>query len=357
MVKSENYTKGLLVTDKGLELTGIPEMIRIEFDKAGIQLETFNDVKSNPTCENVYAGANIFKQSKSEFIIALGGGSPMDVGKAIKVLATHDGPLEQYDDTLGGGRLIKNNMLPVYAVPTTAGTGSEVGRSSVITIKKTNKKTIIFSPFMMPTIAVLDSELTFGLPPALTAATGVDAFVHNLEAYLVAGFHPFADGIALEGMTLSYRHLQKAVEDGQDITARGSMLMASAMGATAFQKGLGLVHSIAHALGVFYDIHHGLANAALLVPVMRYNIGDDKAKRRLDGIGKVFGLTDDADIIIDKIEDWLKIVNMPTDLKQFNIPEKDFSKIEEYALGDPTCPTNSRKVMPGDVVLLLSKIS
>jgi alcohol dehydrogenase class IV len=247
-------------------------------------------------------------------------------------------------------------MPPFYAIPTTAGTGSEVGRSSVITVKATNKKTIIFSPYMLPDIAILDPELTVGLPPGLTAATGVDAFVHNLEAYWVDAFHPFADGIALKGMALCFENLEKAVENGQDISARGNMLMGSSIGATAFQKGLGVNHSIAHALGVYYDIHHGLANAALLIGTTKYNIEDNKSRKRFESLGSIFGVKNDAGIILDIIESWLNRLKLPTDLKSFNIDKTDLEKIETYALSDPTCPTNSRKVQSGDIVRILERL-
>ncbi|MBT59398.1 MAG: iron-containing alcohol dehydrogenase [Candidatus Marinimicrobia bacterium] len=356
MIKETGLMNGLLVTDQGLESTGIPDQIRQIFGESGMELVTFNDVKSNPTCDNVYDGTDFYKEKGAQFVVALGGGSPMDVGKTIKVLATHDGPLEQYDDALDGNKLIQNNMPPFYAIPTTAGTGSEVGRSSVITVKATNKKTIIFSPFMLPNIAVLDPVLTVGLPPGLTAATGVDAFVHNLEAYWVDAFHPFADGIAHQGMKLCFDNLETAVGNGQDISARGNMLMASSMGATAFQKGLGVNHSIAHALGVFYDIHHGLANAALLIGTTQYNMEDEKAWTRLASIGSSIGVANKAEHVLETIESWLHRLNLPTDLKSFNIDANDIGKIEQYALSDPTCPTNSRKVQRGDIIRILERL-
>jgi len=356
MIKETGFSKGLLVTDQGLENTGIPEKIRQLFEESGLKLVTFNDVKSNPTCTNVYDGTDLYKESGAQFIVALGGGSPMDVGKTIKVMATNDGPLEQYDDALGGDKLIQNNMPQFYAIPTTAGTGSEVGRSSVITVTATNKKTIIFSPFMLSDIALLDPELTVGLPPGLTAATGVDAFVHNLEAYWVDAFHPFADGIALKGMSLCYNYLEQAVENGQDISARGNMLMGSSMGATAFQKGLGVNHSIAHALGVYYDVHHGLANAALLIATTKYNMENENARNRLATVGHVFDAKNDAESVLDILDHWLNRLNLPTDLKSFQIDSNDLEKIEQYALSDPTCPTNSRKVQPGDIIRILDGI-
>lgn len=356
IIKEMGLKKGLLVTDKGIEQVGTPETLRRQFKAAGVDIVTFDGVKSNPTDDNVYDGAKLYKESGCDFIVALGGGSPIDVAKTVKVLATHDGPLEQYDDARGGDRLIKNNMPPFFALPTTAGTGSEVGRSSVITIKSSNKKTIIFSPYMMPTIAVLDPELTLSLPAKLTAATGADAFVHNIEAYMIDTFHPFADALAKEGIERSFKNLPIAVAHGDDMCARGEMLMASAMGATAFQKGLGVNHSIAHALGVFYDLHHGLANAAVLVQVLKFNAADKGIADKLAALGPLLNVSNDADAVIQAIERWLLSVDMPTDLKSFQIAADQVQLIEEYALQDPCCPLNPRKVEKGDVADIVKKL-
>lgn len=356
IIKSQGLTKGLLVTDNGIEKVGTPEILRQHFIKKGIALATYNGVKSNPTDDNVYDGTKIYKNSQAEFIISLGGGSPIDVGKVIKILATHDGPLEKYDDTKGGDAYIQNNMPPFFAIPTTAGTGSEVGRSSVITIKSTHKKTIIFSPFLMPTIAVLDPELTISMPTWLTAATGVDALVHNLEAYIIDLFHPFADGIAREGIARCFQYLPQAIENGADIGVRGQLLMASAMGATAFQKGLGINHSIAHALGVLYDTHHGLANAATLIEVLKYNQTVDHVRGKLASLGALLNTENNADAVISTLKDWLNALNMPTNLKSFNISPDSVQTIEDYALEDPCCPLNPKKVEPGDVTGILKNL-
>ena len=356
IVQQAGYKRGLLVTDEGVVKVGSPKKISNNFKTAGIEITTFSAVKSNPTDDNAYDGTKVYKESKSEFILGLGGGSPIDTAKVIKCLATHDGPLEKYDDMKCDDKYIENNMPPFYAIPTTAGTGSEVGRSSVITIKSTNKKTIIFSPFLMPTIAVLDPELSVSMPRKLSAATGVDAFVHNLEAYIIDAFHPLADGIAKEGILRSFKNLPVALENGYDISARGEMLMASAMGATAFQKGLGLNHAIAHALGVLYDAHHGLANAAVLVEVMKYNLVDNHVKGKLASIGSLLDTNNDANAVIETIERWLHSVDMPTDLKDFGIKDNEIQQIEDYSLEDPCCALNPRKVERGDVVQILENL-
>ncbi len=356
IIKEAGYVRGLLVTDQGIENIGLANKLRKYFSDEEIKISSYSDVVSNPTEKNVIDGTKIYKENNCEFIVALGGGSPIDVGKTIKVTSVHSEPLEVLDDTKGGDKYIVNKMPPFYAIPTTAGTGSEVGRSSVITVKATNKKTIIFAPQMMPDIAVLDPEITLSLPKGLTAATGVDAFVHNLEAYIMNVFHPFADGLAKEGIYRSFKYLPIAVEDGNNVEARGEMLMASAMGATAFQKGLGINHSIAHALSVFYDTHHGLANAAVLVEVMKYNITDEKVNAKMAALGSLLGTENDALAVISEIEKWLKKVGMPTDLKEIGIKVEDIDAIEEYAMGDPCKPLNPKTVLKGDVTKIIKNL-
>ncbi len=356
IIKSRGLEKGLLVTDQGIESIGLADKLRLYFTDQNIKIFSYSDVVSNPTEQNVIDATNIYKQNGCDFIVALGGGSPIDVGKTIKVTATHDEPLEKLDDSKGGDKFIVNEMPPFFAIPTTAGTGSEVGRSSVITVKSTNKKTIIFAPKMMPDIAVLDPEVTLLLPKKLTAATGVDAFVHNLEAYLMNVFHPIADAIAKEGIYKCFKYLPIVVEDGNNVAARGEMLLASAMGATAFQKGLGINHSIAHALSVFYDTHHGLANAAVLVEVMKYNSTDEKVNKKLASLGNLLDTENNAESVISAIEKWLIKVGMPTDLKNIGIKEEDINGLEEYAMGDPCKPLNPKPVLAGDVTRIIKNL-
>ncbi len=354
IVKESGAKKGLIVTDKGIEKVGTAHQLQDYFTEVGIESVIFSDVKSNPTEENVLEGTKVYKDSNCDFIVALGGGSPIDTGKTIKVMATHDGPLEKYDDTKGGDKYIKNNMPPFYAIPTTAGTGSEVGRSSVITVN--NVKTIIFSPYMMPDIAVLDPLITVSLPAKLTAATGVDAFVHNLEAYIMETFHPMADGLAKEAMEMCVKYLPTAVNEGSNIIARGNMLMASAMGAIAFQKGLGINHSIAHALGVYYDMHHGLANAVILPEVMRYNLSRDQIRERYASLGYIFGVENDAEAVIEAVEKWLKSMDLLKNLGELGVKADKLTELEAYALKDPCCPLNPKKVEKGDVIGILKKL-
>lgn len=353
IVQNSGLRKGLIVTDKGIEKVGTAQVLKGYFTKVDIEAIIFSNVKSNPTEENVLEGTDIFKTTGCDFIVALGGGSPIDAGKTMKVMATHDGPMEKYDDMKGGDKYIKNNMPPFYAIPTTAGTGSEVGRSSVININ--NKKTIIFSPYMMPDIAVLDPLITVSLPPRLTAATGVDAFVHNLEAYIMETYHPMADGIAKEAMEMCVNFLPTAFSNGSDIIARGNMLMASAMGATAFQKGLGVNHAIAHGLGIFYDMHHGLANAVVLTEVMRYNISKDSIREKYASLGSIFDVSNNAEAVIEAIEKWLKSLGLDKKLSELGVGIDKLEELEAYALEDPCCPLNPKKVEKGDIVRILKK--
>ncbi len=354
IVKESGLKKGLIVTDKGIEGIGLADELKGYFAEVGIETVIFSDVKSNPTEENVLEGTKVYKESGCDFIVGLGGGSPLDTGKTIKVMATHDGPLEKYDDMKGGDKYIINNMPPYYAIATTAGTGSEVGRSSVITVN--NKKTIIFSPYMMPDIAVLDPNVTLKLPAKLTAATGVDAFVHSLEAYIMEVFHPMADGIAKEAMEMCVNYLGTAVDNGSDVEARGNMLMASAMGAIAFQKGLGLNHAIAHAMGVIFDIHHGLANAVVMTEVMRYNMTKDSIREKYASLGAIFGVENDAEKVIEAADKWLESLGMKVSLSSIGVTEDKLQAIEDYAIGDPCFPLNPKVAEKGDVVKILKNI-
>lgn len=260
-IKNLGFKKPLLVTDKTLVELGIVKQVKDVLTSVGISVAVYDGTHPNPVEDDCIDGAKVYKDNNCDSLIAVGGGSPMDAAKGIMVLATHDGPLSKYDDVKGGDAHITNKLPPLVAIPTTAGTGSEVGRSGVIIVNDTKDKTIIFHPTMMPLLAVLEPELTVGLPAHITAATGIDAFIHSLEAYFAPGFHPMADGIGVEGMKLVIKNLGQACANGKDLEARSQMLLAASMGATAFQKGLGMIHSIAHPLSSVAGLHHGLANA------------------------------------------------------------------------------------------------
>jgi len=267
----------LMVTDPGLVEVGLADLVKNTLTSSRLNIDIFDDVHPNPLEEDVTLGVKAYQSGDYDGIIALGGGSAMDVAKTIRFMAVHKPPLTQYDDAVGGDAKIVNPMPPLFAIPTTAGTGSEVGRSSVITIKETGKKTIFFHPDLMPNIAILDPKLTVNLPLHITAATGVDAFTHCMEAYLVDSFHPMADAIAIKGMKMVIENLPKVMENPNNLDARGQMLLSATMGATAFQKGLGMIHSMAHPLSAKFNIHHGLANALLIKFCLEFTI--DKAMK------------------------------------------------------------------------------
>lgn len=290
-LKKLGIKKPLLVTDKNLVSLGLVKKLSDELTKNDIPYVLFDETHPNPLEKDCILGAKIYKDNQCDSLIALGGGSPMDAAKGIMVLATHDGPLAKYDDAKGGDSLIINKLPPLVAIATTAGTGSEVGRSGVIIIEKTNAKTIIFHPTMLPILAVLEPELTIGLPPHITAATGLDAFTHALEAYLAPGFHPMADGIAIEAIKLVLENLETAYSIGNTISAREKMLLAASMGATAFQKGLGMIHSIAHPLSSECGLHHGLANALVLpmcIDFIECSQLDNEQRKRINTIINIF---------------------------------------------------------------------
>ncbi|MBV9138035.1 MAG: iron-containing alcohol dehydrogenase, partial [Hyphomicrobiales bacterium] len=270
--KSTGMKRPLIVTDKGLADSSVIEKARTALAKSGVPVAVFSDVRGNPTKANLDAGIEAFRKGKHDGVIAIGGGSALDIGKTIAFMHGQTRPVWDFED-IGDWwtRAETKDIAPIIAVPTTAGTGSEVGRASVLTNEATHQKKIIFHPLMLPRIVIADPETTVGLPPFLTAATGFDALAHCFEAYCAPGFHPLSDGIALEGMRLIKEYLPRAYKNGADVEARSRMLAAASMGATAFQKGLGAVHSISHPIGAFYDTHHGLTNGVALPYVMQFN--------------------------------------------------------------------------------------
>ena len=287
-------SRPLFVTDEGMkDLPIVANAMKVLADQ-NLPAALYADVQGNPVEQNVFGGVDAYKAHQADGVIAFGGGSGLDVAKAIAFMVGQTRPIWDFED-IGDWwtRADADAIAPIVAVPTTSGTGSEVGRASVITHSETHEKKIIFHPKMLPSVVVSDPELTCGLPPHITAATGLDAYIHSFEAYCAPGYHPMADGIALEGMRLCKEALPKAYQDGNDIVARADMLSAASMGATAFQKGLGGVHAISHAVGATYNTHHGLTNAIVLPYMMKTNeavISDrmDLLSRILDLPGRGF---------------------------------------------------------------------
>ncbi|MEJ2553160.1 MAG: iron-containing alcohol dehydrogenase [Gammaproteobacteria bacterium] len=341
-----NMYKPLLVTDAGLvKQPFLAEVIKLNL-AAGVPTAVFSDVKSNPTGANVEAGINVYRQGGHDGVIALGGGSALDAGKAIALMVGQKRPLWDFEDVGDNWRRVETTgMATTIAIPTTAGTGSEVGRASVIVDESCRQKKIIFHPDMLPAVVIADPALTQGLPPAITAATGMDAFVHNLEAYCALGYHPMADGIALEGMRLIKEWLPVAFSRGDDLVARSHMLVASSMGATAFQKGLGAVHALAHPLGALFDKHHGLLNAILLPYVLIRNKPVIEAK--LAHVAHCLELSDPSfSGFMSWILEFRTLLNIPADLKAIGISAEKSASIGKMAALDPSAPGNPISFTP-----------
>ncbi len=286
----------LVVVDRGIVGAGIARKITDILENAGVRYQVFEKVDPNPVEKNVWDGVEAYKAAGCDSIVGLGGGSPLDVAKVIALMIHHPQPISRYDDATGGDRYVTANVPPIIAIPTTAGTGSEVGRSGVIILDDTKRKTVIFSPYLLAKAALLDAELTLGLPPFITAATGIDALTHNIEAYIAKGNHPYADAMAIAGIKRVSKYLTRAVKTGQtDVEAREQMLIASSMGAIAFQKGLGASHSLAHALSPVAGTHHGHANALVLPAVLAFN--REAAQERLADVAVAMGFDPRASVV------------------------------------------------------------
>jgi alcohol dehydrogenase class IV len=338
--KSLGIMRPLLVTDPGI--AGLPMIgaAMSALQEAGLSAGLFSEVKPNPVGANVTAGVIAYKAGNHDGVIAWGGGSGLDAAKAIAFMSGQTRPLWDFED-IGDwyARADPAGIAPIVAVPTTAGTGSEVGRASVILDEDTHTKKIIFHPKILPSIVILDPELTIGLPKFITAATGIDALSHCLEAYCAPGFHPMADGVALEGIRLIKDYLPRAVADGSDIDARGNMLVAASMGATAFQKGLGGMHALAHPIGALYDTHHGATNGVL----MPYVLASNKSAIE-ERIGRLAAYLDLPSHSFSGFMDWVlalrEEIGIPHDLSGLKLGTDRFEEIAQMAEKDPSAGGN-----------------
>lgn len=330
----------LLVTDRGLKNTTIVAQAVEINNKAGVPTALFGDVRGNPVSANVVEGLTAYRAHDADGVVAMGGGSALDVGKAIAFMVGQTRPMWDFEDVDDWWtRADPAGIAPVVAIPTTAGTGSEVGRAAVILNEATHEKKIIFHPKMMPGIVISDPVLTVGLPPPVTAATGMDAFVHCFESYCAPGFHSPADGMALEGMRLIAKYLPRAYQDGNDIEARAFMLAAASMGAAAFQKGLGAVHALAHPIGALYDTHHGLTNAVLLPYVMTHN--RTAIAERMITVGRVLGLAHASfDGVLTWVLEFRRQLGIPRNLQKLNVPTDQAEEIGRMAERDPSAAGN-----------------
>jgi alcohol dehydrogenase class IV len=337
--RAAGITRPLLVTDAGLAKLAITARAVGLLEEAGLPVAVFSEVQSNPVDANVEAGIAAFRAGGHDGIIAFGGGSGLDTGKVIAFMAGQTRPLWDFED-IGDWwtRADEGGIAPVVAVPTTAGTGSEVGRAGVITQEATHTKKVIFHPKMMPKVVICDPELTIGMPPLITAGTGMDALAHCLEAYCAPSYHPMAEGIAVEGMRLVFANLPQAVANGSDVEARAHMMSAAAMGAAAFQKGLGAIHALSHPVGALYNTHHGMTNGVFMPYVLVFNRSAIEAKIvRLAGF---LGIAGGFDGFLAAVLDLRQRTGVPHDLRALGVDDSQVETIVEMSLVDPTAGGN-----------------
>ena len=350
--KELNILNPLFVTDK--DLVSLPMTVEIitNLKNSFSKLDIFSDFTGNPTGKNITEGVKIYNNNSCDGVIAFGGGSALDVGKAIAFMSGQKRPIWDVED-VGDywKRAEESKISSIIAIPTTAGTGSETGRASAIINEETGVKKIIFHPKFMPAIVILDPILTLDLPPRITAATGMDALAHNLEAFCAPGFHPMADGIALEGMRLVKNSLIEAVKNGKNINARLEMLTAASMGSTAFQKGLGAIHSLSHPVNAQFNVHHGLSNAIFMPYVLTFN--RTEISEKIVSACDYLGLEKSFDKFLQWILDLRKEFNIPHTLSEIVEKEKiDLDKLSKMACDDPSTYSNPKKLTVADMKTL-----
>ena len=347
-----NIKNPLFVTDKDLINLQFVKDIISNLNKNFSKLATFSDFSGNPIGKNVDDGVVVFKKNQCDGVIAFGGGSGLDVGKAIAFMSGQSRPIWDFED-IGDywKRADEKNIAPIIAIPTTAGTGSETGRASAIINNQTGIKKIIFHPKFLPSIVILDPVLTVDLSPRLTAATGMDALAHNLEAFCAPGFHPMADGIAIEGMRLIKKSLLNAVNNGKDLNARADLLAAASMGSTAFQKGLGAIHSLSHPVNAQFNVHHGLSNAIFMPYVLTFN--KNLIEDRIVSICDYLNLDKNFESFLNWILNLRKELNIPHKLSDVVEENKiNLDQLSIMALEDPSTATNPRKMTVDDMKIL-----
>ena len=351
--KNLNINRPLLVTDKGLASSDIIQNSLSNLKQNSFEVILYSNVIGNPTGTNVNEGVGIYRKNNCDGVIAIGGGSGLDVGKAVAFMSGQDLPIWDFEDVGDNWKKAKSNSIaPIIAVPTTAGTGSETGRASVILNEDTGIKKIIFHPKFLPSIVILDPLLTKSLPPDITAATAMDALAHNLEAYCAPGYHPMADGIALEGIRIINNWLLAAVEDGSNIEARMNMLTAASMGSTAFQKGLGAIHSLSHPVNALNNIHHGLSNAIFMPYVLTFNKNVIEKK-----IVKICEYLEFQNKTFDEFLNWTlnlrKKLKIPHKLADVIEPDKiNIDRLSKMAFDDPSTSGNPKKLSLEDMKIM-----
>ena len=353
--------KPLLVTDPGMIETDVFPKIEGILNDSGVEFGLFSQVNPNPLDSDIQKAVDVYKEQGCDGLIGLGGGSALDATKMVQVIAALGGKVNDYDISTGGNQNIKGPLPPMVAIPTTSGTGSEVGSCSVITSVALGRKFLVCSPLLIPSIALLDPELTMGMPPGLTAGTGMDAFTHCVEALSVKDFHPMCDAIALKGIEFVAKYLELAVKEPDNIEARGYMQLAAMMGAVSFQKDLGAAHSLSHSLSAVSHVPHGLANAICLVPVMNFN--KESCLEEYAKVAACFGIntfglssSDAAEKAIEAVEDLKKRIGIPEKLSDVGVKEEDLEELTEKAFLDGCHQSNPRPCTRENLMELYRKV-
>lgn len=353
-LKDQGKNRPLLVTDP--VVAKLPFFLEIVDDlkEAGLELSVYAEMHKNPVKSDVLKGKMAYQQAECDCIIGVGGGVGLDVARSIALAINHHRDLFDYDDLIGGDKYVTEEVPYFITVPTTSGTGSEVGRSAIIADDVTHQKKILFSPKLLASCVFADPALTFGLPPFVTAATGMDALTHNMEAYLAKNYHPMCDGIALEGIKLVAKSLETATNEGNNAEARSDMMLASLMGAVAFQKGLGVVHSLAHPLSQKLDTHHGLANAVNLPYGMEFNL--EGFENRFAAMAEAFGLKGgDGSQLIEELFKLNERLGLPTKLSGIEVKEEHIAELSDLAFADFCHPNNPKPVTRNDFETIYRK--
>lgn len=348
-LQSQNLKRPLIVSDKALTQLSFFKKVIADLEKAGISPTVYSGISKNPIESDVLSGVEHFHKEKCDGVIGLGGGASLDVARAIVLKAYHTRPLFDFDDALGGDKYVTEKVPPFVTVPTTSGTGSEVGRSTVIAENTTHKKRILFSPRLLANKVFADPALSVDLPAHVTAATGMDALTHNVEAFLSKGVSPLCDGIAVEAIRLISESLETATKKPQDLEARAKMMIASLMGATAFQKGLGIIHSMAHPLSTVFDTHHGLANAVMMPYGLEFNKDVSAAKYKY--LEKIIGTND----FIGWVRSLNNSLGIPASLKAMNLDAGKIGQLSDLAIDDACHQCNPKTVTRADFETLFKK--
>ena len=352
-LRDQGLSRPLIVTDKGLAALPLMAELQAELAAAGLTVAVYDGVWGNPTGDQVMNGAAAYKEHEADCVVGVGGGAALDVAKVVGLLATHPGDVMEYVWDHPAVRPITAALPYFIALPTTSGTGSEVGRSSVVSEEATHIKRVIFSPLILAKVVFADPELTLGLPPAVTAATGMDALTHNIESYLSPAYHPLCDGIALEGTRIASRALVQAVLEPSNLHARSDMMMSSMMGAIAFQKDLGAVHSCAHALGTVVDLHHGLANALMIDTVLAWNLEAVPAK--FDELAHVVGVSGGGAAFIPWLAALKQQIGIAANLSAVGVKQEHLGRLVEIATADICHQTNPQPVTASDFARLFAE--